>query len=110
MGPPSSGGLTICIILNVLEGYPLAYLGFNSAQTIHYMAEAMRRAYIDRNRLLGDPDFVDNPRDTLLSEAHAAELRASIPDHRATAIGELRGASGFSEGTNTTHLSATRSP
>ncbi len=59
--PPSSGGVIICEILNVLEGYPLSYLGSGSAETVHVMVEAMRHAYVDRNSALGDPDFVDNP-------------------------------------------------
>ena len=59
--PPSSGGVIICEILNVLEGYPLSYLGFGSAETVHLMVEAMRHAYVDRNSALGDPDFVENP-------------------------------------------------
>ncbi|MGO7609268.1 gamma-glutamyltransferase, partial [Rhizobium ruizarguesonis] len=56
--PPSSGGVIICEILNVLEGYPLSYLGYNSAETVNIMVEAMRYAYVDRNAELGDPDFV----------------------------------------------------
>src|SRR5206468_6063863 len=59
--PPSSGGVVICEILNVLEGYPLRDLGFRSAQSVHYQIEAMRHAYMDRNSYLGDPDFVQNP-------------------------------------------------
>ena len=59
--PPSSGGVVICEILNVLEGYPLKDLGFRSAQAVHFQIEAMRHAYVDRNSYLGDPDFVQNP-------------------------------------------------
>jgi gamma-glutamyltranspeptidase/glutathione hydrolase len=59
--PPPSGGVIICEILNVLEGYPLSYLGYGSAETVHAMVEAMRHAYVDRNSALGDPDFVENP-------------------------------------------------
>ena len=103
--PPSSGGATICLILNMIEGYPLGHLGYNSAETIHLMVEAMRRAYAARNTLLGDPNFVDNPVEMLLSEAHAAELRANISAHRATEIGEIRADAGLTEGANTTHLS-----
>ena len=64
--PPSSGGVVICEILNILEGYPLKDLGFRSAQAVHYQIEAMRHAYVDRNSYLGDPDFVANPLDRLL--------------------------------------------
>ncbi len=79
--PPSSGGVIICEILNVLEGYPLSYLGYGSAETVHVMVEAMRHAYVDRNAALGDPDFVDNPVTKLLDKAYAAEdpRQASIP-------------------------------
>jgi gamma-glutamyltranspeptidase / glutathione hydrolase len=79
--PPSSGGVTLCEILNILEGYDMAALGFHSAQSIHVMVEAMRHAYLDRNTYLGDPAFVTNPIDRLLSKDYAAEIRARIlPD------------------------------
>src|SRR3982074_130714 len=58
--PPSSGGVIICEILNVLEGYPLKALGYHSADAMHVQIEAMRHAYVDRNSYLGDPDFVNN--------------------------------------------------
>ncbi|MFT7324306.1 MAG: gamma-glutamyltranspeptidase/glutathione hydrolase, partial [Psychrobacter glaciei] len=61
MPPPSSGGIHIVQILNILEGYPLKDYGQNSAQTIHLMAEAMQLAYADRAEYLGDPDFIDVP-------------------------------------------------
>ena len=67
--PPSSGGVVICEILNILEGYPLKDWGFRSAQAVHYQIEAMRHAYVDRNSYLGDPDFVKNPLDRLLDKA-----------------------------------------
>ena len=69
--PPSSGGVIICEILNVLEAYPLSYLGAGSAETTRLMVEAMRHAFVDRNASLGDPDFVDNPVEKLLSKAYA---------------------------------------
>lgn len=81
--PPSSGGLVICEILNVLEGYPIAYLGYGSAETTRLMVEAMRHAYIDRNTALGDPDFVDNPVTKLTSKAYAEEIRSRIDPYRA---------------------------
>ena len=71
--PPSSGGVIICEILNVLEGYPLKDWGFRSAQAVHVQIEAMRHAYVDRNSYLGDPDFVKNPLDRLLDKAYAAQ-------------------------------------
>jgi gamma-glutamyltranspeptidase / glutathione hydrolase len=81
--PPSSGGIILCEILNILEGYPLSYLGPTSAETVHYMVEAMRYAYADRNAALGDPDFVQNPVSTLLDKAYAARIRAKIEPFRA---------------------------
>jgi gamma-glutamyltranspeptidase/glutathione hydrolase len=88
--PPSSGGTTLCEILNVLDGYDLRASGFNSARTVHLMVEAMRRAYADRNLLLGDPAYVDNPVARLLSPAYAEQLRASIRPDRATPSTEIR--------------------
>ncbi len=76
--PPSSGGVTLCELLNILEGYDLRAMGFHSAQTVHVMAEAMRQAYVDRNSDLGDPDFVSDPVDRLLSKDYAAAIRATI--------------------------------
>jgi gamma-glutamyltranspeptidase/glutathione hydrolase len=76
--PPSSGGTTICEILNILEGYDIAASGFRSATSVQLMVEAMRRGYRDRNAYLGDPDFVANPLERLLSKDYAASLRAEI--------------------------------
>src|SRR5580704_3816688 len=76
--PPSSGGTTICEILNILEGYDIAASGFRSATSVRLMVEAMRRAYRDRNAYLGDPEFVANPVERLLSKDYAASLRAEI--------------------------------
>jgi gamma-glutamyltranspeptidase/glutathione hydrolase len=85
MPPPSSGGTALVEMLNILEGYDLAALGFRSAASVHIMAEAMRRAYADRARHLGDPDFnSDLPLTRLTSKAHAARLRASIREDRAS--------------------------
>jgi len=76
--PPSSGGAAICEILNIVEGYDLRALGFGSAQSVHLLVEAMRHAYRDRNTQLGDPAFVQNPLDRLLSKGYAAAIRAVI--------------------------------
>ncbi|MBU6950976.1 gamma-glutamyltransferase [Hahella sp. HN01] len=84
MSPPSSGGIHVIQILNILEGYPIGYLGHNSAQTIHLMAEAMKRAYADRSKYLGDPDFVEVPQKGLMSKDYAAKQRKDIPMNRAT--------------------------
>ena len=84
MPPPSSGGVHLIEMLNVLEGYPIGALGPGSAQTIHLMAETMRRAYADRAEYLGDPDFVDVPVAALTARDYAAKLRASIDPELAT--------------------------
>jgi len=81
--PPSSGGATMCEILNILSGYDMRALGWHSAASVHLMVEAMRHAYLDRNTYLGDPAFVTNPLDRLLSSRYAAEIRATIPADRA---------------------------
>jgi gamma-glutamyltranspeptidase/glutathione hydrolase len=83
MPPISSGGTALVEMLNVLEGYDLKGSGFGAADTVHLMAEAMRRAYADRARYLGDPDFVpDMPIERLTSKEYAAELRKGIdPAH-----------------------------
>lgn len=103
--PPSSGGTAICQILNIVEGYPLAELGFNSSQTIHFMVEAMRHAFVDRNFLLGDPAFVKNPLERLLSEDYAALIRAQIDPSKASASKDVQPATPPHEGTETTHYS-----
>jgi len=102
--PPSSGGLVICEILNVLEGYPLAQMGYGSAETTHLMVEAMRHAFVDRNSALGDPDFIKNPVDKLISKDYAAEIRARIKPNRATESATLTPPN-FSESNETTHYS-----
>jgi gamma-glutamyltranspeptidase / glutathione hydrolase len=76
--PPSSGGVTMCEILHILEGYDIAASGFRSTRSVHLMIEAMRRGYRDRNAHLGDPEFVANPLERLLSKEYAASLRAEI--------------------------------
>ena len=76
--PPSAGGITLCEMLNITAKYPLSSMGFHSLQSIHYVLEAMRFAYTDRNRYLGDPNFVHNPIEYLLSDEHANAIRAKI--------------------------------
>lgn len=102
--PPSSGGVILCEILNVLEAYPLTHMGPGSAETVHYMVEAMRYAYADRNAALGDPDFVKNPVSMLLDEAYAAKIRASIAPFRAGKSQEMKPL-GLVESHETTHYS-----
>ncbi len=79
MPPPSSGGVALVQMLNILEGYDLAALGHNSADYLHVLTESMRRAYADRAEHLGDPDFNEGmPLDRLMDKEYAAELRSSI--------------------------------
>ncbi|HUF14178.1 MAG TPA: gamma-glutamyltransferase [Longimicrobiales bacterium] len=108
MPPASSGGITLGIAANILEGYDVAALGWRSPEVIHLTAEALRRAFADRNHYLGDPDFVGIPRAWLLSEEHAAAHRASIRMDRATPSMEVtpaREGGPSNEGRETTHLS-----
>jgi gamma-glutamyltranspeptidase / glutathione hydrolase len=105
--PPSSGGVIVCEILNVLEGYPLKELGFRSAQAVHYQIEAMRHAYVDRNSYLGDPDFVENPVDRLLDKAYAEKIRATIAKDKAGVSKDIKPGVAPHEGQNTTHYSIT---
>ena len=103
--PPSSGGVVICEILNILEGYPLKELGFRSAQSVHYQIEAMRHAYVDRNSYLGDPDFVKNPLARLLDKNYAAQIRAVIDPAKAGVSKDIKPGVTPHEGSNTTHYS-----
>jgi len=102
--PPSSGGVILCEILNVLEGYPLGHLGPGSSETVHYMIEAMRYAYADRNSALGDPDFVKNPVSTLTDKAYAAKIRAAIDPYRAGKSEDIKPLV-LAESQETTHYS-----
>ncbi len=104
--PPSSGGVTLCEILNILAGYDMRAMGFHSAASVHVMIEAMRHAYLDRNTMLGDPAFIANPLDRLLSPAYAASIRAVIPAERAGVSAALKpGAPPHGERAETTHYS-----
>ncbi len=78
MPPPSSGGVHVVQMLNILEGYDLKVLGHNSADYLHRLIEVMRRAYADRSEYLGDPDFFDVPIDALIDKEYANTLRAGI--------------------------------
>ncbi len=103
--PPSSGGVTLCETLNVLEGYDLKSMGFNSAAYIHTLTEAMRHAYMDRNTFLGDPEFVKNPTDRLLSKSYAADIRKQIVANKATPSVEVQPGMQPHEKPETTHYS-----
>ena len=101
--PPSSGGVHLIEMLNILEGYDLAKIG--REQSLHDMIEAMKRAYADRAAFMGDPDSVKMPIAGLLSKAYAASLRAEIGE-RATPAADIRaGKPDDFEGRNTTHFS-----
>ena len=102
--PPSSGGTTLCEMLNILGGYDLRAMGFHSAASVHVMTETMRHAFLDRNTWLGDPAFVDNPLQRLLSPDYAAALRASI-GARATPSSALQAGVAPHEKPETTHYS-----
>ena len=103
--PPSSGGTTICEILQILAPYPLAKWGYGSVDSLHYLIEAERRAFADRNSDLGDPAFVRNPVAKLISQEHAAQLRATILPDKATPSSQIKGNLDTHEGTDTTHYS-----
>lgn len=95
--PPSSGGITMLEALNILEGYDLSSLGNRSADSIHLVAEAFRRAFYDRAELLGDSDFTPVPVAQLIDKKYAHAWRESLNTARATDSKGLRRPSGFGE-------------
>ena len=106
MPPPSSGGVHVIELLNMLEGYPLREEGANSAAAIHDMAEAMRLAYADRAEYLGDPAVVDVPVKGLVSKAYAASLRKQIVADHARPAAEIKAVDPVPyESAETTHFS-----
>nr|WP_198984269.1 gamma-glutamyltransferase [Herbaspirillum sp. ASV7] len=106
MPPPSSGGVHIIQMMNILERYPLKQYGADSAQTIHLMAETMKLAYADRSEYLGDPDFTKVPVKGLTSRAYADELAKKINPDRATPASEIKpGQPQPYESDQTTHFS-----
>ncbi|SIO05245.1 gamma-glutamyltransferase 1 Threonine peptidase. MEROPS family T03 [Bradyrhizobium erythrophlei] len=102
---PSSGGTVLLESLNILEGFPIADIKQGSAPSLHLMIEAMKRAYADRARYLGDPAFINAPTDILLAKDYAAKQRASIDPARATPWTDKIAAAPPHEGSNTTHYS-----
>jgi gamma-glutamyltranspeptidase/glutathione hydrolase len=103
---PSSGGVVLVETLNILEGFQLGDLKQGSPASLHLLIEAMKRAYADRARYLGDPAFVNAPIDRLTAKDYAARLRASISTERATPSKEITSAPPAPrEGSNTTHFS-----
>jgi gamma-glutamyltranspeptidase/glutathione hydrolase len=107
MPPPSSGGVHLVEMLNILERFPLRSLGHNTAQTIHLMAETMKLAYADRFKYMGDTDFVEVPIKRLISKDYADELSEKINRDRATPSREILPENGdfIEESTETTHYS-----
>lgn len=106
MPPPSSGGIHLVQILNMLENYSLADSGSNSAETIHYLAETMKLAYADRSEYLGDPDFVKIPVTGLTSKDYAKELIKAIDPDKARPAAEIKpGKPQPYESDQTTHYS-----
>jgi gamma-glutamyltranspeptidase/glutathione hydrolase len=106
MPPPSSGGVHLIEMLNILEGYDLAPTGGRDARTLHRLIEAMKRAYADRATFMGDPATVAMPVKGLVSKSYAATLRRQIGD-RATPSADIRpGRPAFHQGDNTTHFAA----
>jgi gamma-glutamyltranspeptidase/glutathione hydrolase len=103
--PPSSGGTTMCLALNILKPYPITDWGYASVPFVHTFAEAERRAFATRNTYLGDPDFVKIPMQKLMSASYAASLRATIKPDKATPSSEIKSFLPPSEGNNTTHYS-----
>ncbi|WP_315743588.1 MULTISPECIES: gamma-glutamyltransferase [unclassified Bradyrhizobium] len=102
---PSSGGTVLIETLNILEGFHLDELKQGSAASLHLLIEAMKRAYADRARYLGDPAFVDAPVSVMLSKDYAARQRASIDPDRATPADAVLRVAPLREGNNTTHFS-----
>jgi len=105
MPPPSSGGIHIIEILNILEGYPISQMGHNTAETIHFMAEAMKLAYADRSEYLGDPDYTKVPQKALISKEYAAHLRKGITEGSRAATDIKPGKIAPYESNQTTHFS-----
>lgn len=95
--PPSSGGVALVEILNILEGYDLAQLGNRSAQAIHLTIEAFRRAYFDRAEFLGDPDFTKVPVPQLIDKKYASAWRESINPEHASPSQELKRPANFNQ-------------
>jgi gamma-glutamyltranspeptidase/glutathione hydrolase len=105
MPPPSSGGVVLVEMLNILEGFDLQGMGHNSAAYLHVLTEAMRRAYADRANYLGDPDFnEDMPLERLVSKDYAEELRSTIDMTRKSESDPAKFAQVY-ESDQTTHLS-----
>ncbi|HYN84090.1 MAG TPA: gamma-glutamyltransferase [Pyrinomonadaceae bacterium] len=106
MPPPSSGGIAMAEMLNILEGYDLRRTGWSSSETLHLLAETMRRAFADRAAYLADADFAKVPVAGLIEKSYAERWRRTINSERASVSKDLRaGQPAGSEGRDTTHFS-----
>ncbi len=106
MPPPSSGGIHLIQMLNILEGYPMRMLGAQSGESLYFLAETMKLAYADRSRHLGDPDFWRVPVKGLVSKSYADELRKRIDREKAKPSKEIRPGNPLPyESQETTHFS-----
>ena len=107
MAPPSSGGVHLVQMLNILEGFPRRLYGHNTAKTIHILVETMKLAFADRSKYLGDPDFVPVPVAGLISKDYANDLRKKLNIQRATPSGRISPGTppGKKESADTTHFS-----
>ncbi|MEE8136190.1 MAG: gamma-glutamyltransferase [Thermodesulfobacteriota bacterium] len=106
MPPPSSGGVVLIEMLNILEQFPLSSLGHNTAKTIHIFAEVMKYAYADRSKYLGDPDFSPVPVTWLTSKKYAKSIKEKMDTEKSTPGHEISpGNPNLQEGNNTTHFS-----
>lgn len=106
MPPPSSGGIAVVEMLNILERFPISKLGFDTESTDHLLVETMRRAFADRAEFLGDPDFVKIPQKGLLSKSYAAKLSLGIdPSKASTSAAIGHGNPAVYESSETTHFS-----
>jgi len=106
MGPPSSGGIVLNEILNIIEFYDIRKMGHNSSEAIHIIAEGERRAYADRARYLGDGDFVSIPKNGLISKKYAKELNSGIDPEKASSSQEINHGDPYPfESEETTHFS-----
>ncbi len=105
MPPPSSGGVVLLQILNMLESTNIASLGWGNTQTVHLTVEALRRAYADRAEHLGDPDFYPVPVDKLISKPYAVERFADVDQKKASDSDKIFAGNWKAESTETTHYS-----
>ncbi len=106
MGPPSSGGLHVIQMLNILENYDLKKFGHNSLEYINLLTEVMKFAYADRSKYLGDPDFYDVPIRKIISKKYANDINKNIQIGKLTPVNEINpGKYMDGESHETTHFS-----